>query len=279
MPTYGRLGARVALVTGAARGIGRATALKLADEGAHVVLNDVDAEPLAATARAVRDQGGQATILAADVTEPDFGERFVAAAMGACGRIDIIVANAGYGWNARLDRQTDEQWAVMIDTHATSSFRLVRAALPHLRGEDQVTAATGKPTHRKVVFVSSVAAVYGAPRMASYAAAKGALGGLTRSLAQELGPFAINVNAVAFGFTDTRLTRPVGPGETGEVEVGGRAQKLGYKAEGRDEPIGRIPLGRPGTAEEAAGAIWFLCLPESDYVTGQTLVASGGLYI
>jgi 3-oxoacyl-[acyl-carrier protein] reductase len=265
---------RVALVTGAGRGIGRATALKLASDGAALVLNDVDGGPLEETVEAVRASGGSAVGLAADVTADDFADRFVGLAEERFGRVDIVVANAGYAWNGRLATQTDQQWSTMIDTHATSAFRLVRSALPSLLRVDP-----SRPRHGKIVLVSSIAAVHGAAAMASYAAAKGAVGGLVRSLAQELGPDAINVNAVAFGFTSTRLTQAVPDGASSIVEVAGSERRLGYRASARDAVVSRIPLGRPGTVEEAAGAIWFLCIPESDYVTGQTLTCSGGLYV
>ena len=269
----GRLSNRVALVTGAGRGIGRATALKLAREGAALAINDVDAEPLEETAEEIREIGRPVASLASDITAPGFSEQFTGLAVEQLGGLDIIVANAGYAWNSPLSKHTDEQWDVMISTHATSNFRLVRAALPHF-------ANSRRRSNRqcKVVFVSSIAAVYGAASMTSYAAAKGAVIGMTRSLSQELGPDAINVNAVAFGFTDTRLTRPVQPGEDAAVQVADRMQRLGYKASSREAVIDRIALGRPGTADEAAGAVWFLCVPESDYVTGQVLICSGGLY-
>jgi 3-oxoacyl-[acyl-carrier protein] reductase len=270
-----RLTGRVAIVTGAGRGIGRATAIKLASEGAALILNDIDPEPLEQLAGELRTQGVKVAKRAGDVTEASFGDRMIEHAVSSFGSVDILVANAGYGWNGRLETQTDEQWTVMIDTHATASFRLARAMTQWL--------SSGTPPspgfNRKIVLVSSIAAAHGAPHMASYAAAKGAVIGLTRSLAQELGGRAVNVNAVAFGLTETRLTRPIARGQSSEVAISDRVQKLGYRSDLRDETIDRIPMKRIGTAEEAAGAIWFLCIPESDYVTGQLLICSGGLYV
>jgi 3-oxoacyl-[acyl-carrier protein] reductase len=271
----GRLDGRVAIVTGAGRGIGRATAVKLASEGAMLVLNDVDREPLEQLADELKARGIRVGTQAGDVTEADFGDRTVEYAVSTFGSADIIVANAGYGWNGPLETQTDDQWSVMIDTHATSSFRLARAMTRWLGSE----ASRSSEFNRKIVLVSSIAAAHGAPHMASYAAAKGAVIGLTRSLAQELGGRSVNVNAVAFGLTDTRLTRSIDRGQSSEVAISDRVQKLGYRSDLRKETIDRIPMKRIGTVDEAAGAVWFLCIPESDYVTGQLLVCSGGLYV
>jgi 3-oxoacyl-[acyl-carrier protein] reductase len=270
-----RLNGRVAIVTGAGRGIGRATAIKLASEGAILVVNDVDPEPLEQLASELRSRGVTVGTHGGDVTDKNFGDRMVEYAASAFGSADVLVANAGYGWNGRLETQTDEQWSVMIDTHATSSFRLARAMTQWLANENPRPSGF----NRKIVFVSSIAATYGATHMASYASAKGAVIGLTRSLAQELGGRSVNVNAVAFGLTETRLTRPIVRGQSSEVAISDRVQKLGYRSDLRDETIERIPMKRIGTAEEAAGAIWFLCIPESDYVTGQLLICSGGLYV
>lgn len=271
----GKLQGRVAIITGAGRGIGRATAMKLASEGAMLVLNDLDPEPLEQLAGELNALGVKVATQAGDVTEVDFGDRMVEHALSRFGSADIIVANAGYGWNGRLETQTDDQWSTMIDTHATSSFRLARAMTRWLGTEKLPLSGF----NRKIVFISSIAAAHGAPQMASYASAKGAVIGLTRSLAQELGGRSVNVNAVAFGLTETRLTRPIARGQSSEVAISDRVQKLGYRSDLREETIDRIPMKRIGTAEEAAGAIWFLCIPESDYVTGQLLVCSGGLYV
>lgn len=270
-----RLDGRVAIVTGAGRGIGRATALKLASEGATLLLNDVDSDPVEEVADELRSAGNRVRTMVGDVTSADFGDRIVDLAMTSFGGVDVVVANAGYGWNGKLENQTDEQWSVMIDTHATSAFRLSRAAARQFAS----IGPTPGGRHRKIVLVSSIAAAYGAPHMSSYAAAKGAVIGLTRGLAQELAGRAVNVNAVAFGLTDTRLTRAIHAGESSAVVVSDRTQRLGYRSDARDETISRIPMGRPATVEEAAGAIWFLSIPESDYVTGQLLICSGGLYV
>lgn len=275
MPDEARLRNRTAIVTGAGRGIGRATAIKLAHEGADLLLNDLDSEPLERLANELAVRGTRVHTLVGDVTAADFGDSIVARANEIFGGLDIVVANAGYGWNGRLESQTDEQWSVMIDTHATSAFRLARAMM---RMPDDARRGAVYH-HRKIVLVSSIAAAHGAPQMASYAAAKGAVIGLTRSLAQELAGRAVNVNAVAFGLTETRLTRAINSGESSTVVVSDRAQKLGYRSDLKMQTVTRIPLGRTATVEEAAGAIWFLCIPESDYVTGQLLICSGGLYV
>ena len=269
----GRLDGRVALVTGAARGIGRAIVLKLVSEGARVLANDLDADALAALQADVAAGGGTCETLAGDVTAKDFGDRAVAACVERLGDLDIVVNNAGYIWNSRIASHTDEQWYAMIDVHATGPFRLLRAAGRHFRQR----AKEGRTGHtRKVVNVSSVSGLFGEATQVSYSAAKSALVGLTRSLAKDWGRYNVTVNCVAFGFIETRLTQTY-EGSAPEIAVGDRALKVGMEAAQIAMMRQLIPLGRPGTPEEAAGAVYLFCAPESDFVSGEVLVASGGL--
>jgi 3-oxoacyl-[acyl-carrier protein] reductase len=271
----GPLVGRVALVTGAGRGIGRAIVRKLVSAGARVLANDLDADTLSAVRTDAEAVGGTCEPFPGDVTAKDFGDRAVAACVERLGGLDILINNAGYIWNSRIANHTDEQWYAMIDVHATGPFRLLRAAGRHFKE----VAKDGGATHtRKVVNVSSISGLYGDATQFSYSAAKSALVGITRSLAKDWGRYRVTVNCVAFGFIETRLTQTYS-GAPPEIAVGDHAFKVGLDVAHVDMMRQLIPLGRPGTPDEAAGAVHLFCLPESDYVTGEVLVAAGGLRI
>jgi 3-oxoacyl-[acyl-carrier protein] reductase len=271
--TGGRLSGRVALVTGAAQGIGRAIALKLASEGAAVVANDLDRDKLATLAADVESSGGACALCAGDITAVDFGERALATCLERFGDLHIVVNNAGYIWNSRILDHTDEQWYAMIDVHATAPFRILRAAGRHFRD----MAKAGRSAHaRKVVNVSSVSGLFGEPTQLSYSAAKSALVGMTRSLAKDWGRYNVTVNCVAFGFIETRLTQAFDK-DVPEIAIGERALKVGIDTGQRELLKQLIPLGRAGTSAEAAGAVFLFCLPESDFISGEVIAASGGL--
>ncbi|WP_109530849.1 SDR family NAD(P)-dependent oxidoreductase [Nocardia aurea] len=263
-----RLTGRVAIISGAGRGIGRAIALKLAAEGAGVVVNDLDPEPAEETVAAVKSVGGEAVACPGDVTELSFAHRFVRTAMDSFGGLDIIVNNAGYTWDAVIHKMTDEQWDAILDLHLKAPFRILRAALPYLKTHPV-------EYHRKVVNISSVAGLGGNPGQANYAAAKAGVAGLTKTLAKEWGRHRVNVNAVAFGLIATRLTET--PADEGaSITMYGKQIKIGIGAHLLEALKGSIPLGRAGTPEEAAGAVYLLCTPESDYISGQVVVCGGG---
>ncbi len=268
---------RVALVTGAGRGVGAELAKKLAAEGAAVVVADLDATPADSTVEEIRAQGGSAEALTGDVTDPDFGERAIELMLGAFNGVDIIVNNAGYVWNSSIHKTSDEQWQAMIDCHATAPFRILRAAAPFIRRAAAEEARAGKAHYRKVVNVSSVAGICGGATQIAYSAGKAAQIGITKTLAKEWGRYRVNVNCVGFGFIDTRLTQVWEGEEISTIDVGGRDYRVGFSAAERDELNRLIPLGRSGTPEEAAGAVYLFCTPESDYITGEVLVAGGGL--
>jgi 3-oxoacyl-[acyl-carrier protein] reductase len=268
---------RVALVTGAGRGVGAELAKKLAAEGAAVVVADLDATPADSTVEEIRAQGGSAEALTGDVTDPDFGERAIELMLGAFDGVDIIVNNAGYVWNSSIHKTSDEQWQAMIDCHATAPFRILRAAAPFIRRAAAEEARAGRVHYRKVVNVSSVAGIYGGATQIAYSAGKAAQIGITKTLAKEWGRYRVNVNCVGFGFIDTRLTQVWEGEEISTIDVGGRDYRVGFSAAERDELNRMIPLGRSGTPEEAAGAVYLFCTPESDYITGEVLVAGGGL--
>jgi 3-oxoacyl-[acyl-carrier protein] reductase len=271
--TRGTLEGRVALVTGAAQGIGRAIVRKLASEGAAVLANDLDADRLATLKDDITRTGGVCEPFPGDVTAADFGDRAVATCVERFGDLHVLVNNAGYIWNSRIVNHTDEQWYAMIDVHATGPFRLLRAAGMHFR---EMAKAGRTDRARKVVNVSSVSGLFGDATQFSYSAAKSALVGMTRSLAKDWGRYNVTVNCVAFGFIETRLTQQFDR-DVPEIEVGNRKLKVGLDSAQTELMKSITPLGRAGTTEEAAGAVYLFCLPESDFISGEIVVAAGGL--
>ena len=201
-----KLDGKVALVTGAGRGIGRAIALKLASEGARVVVNDLDAEPGNESVDAIRAIGGTATTCNGSVIENGFAERFVKTAIDEFGGIDIIVNNAGFTWDSVIQKMTDEQFQAVMDVHVSAPFRILRAAAEPIRRLAKEEAEAGREVFRKVVNISSVSGLGGNPGQVNYAAAKAAVVGMTKTLAKEWGRYRVNVNCVAFGFIQTRMT-------------------------------------------------------------------------
>lgn len=272
----GKLDGKVAIVSGSGRGIGREIALKLAGDGAAVVVNDLDDAPAARTVADIEAAGGRAAICAGNVTEAGFAERFVRTAVDEFGGLDIIVNNAGYTWDAVIQKMTDEQWDAIIDVHLTAPFRILRAAQPVIAEAAKRAAAAGQPIPgRKVVNISSVAGLGGNAGQVNYAAAKSGITGVTKTLAKEWGRYNVTVNAVAFGFIKTRLTEAAADGGS-TIDIEGREIKVGVNPQLMSAMEQMIPLGRAGTPQEAAAAVYLLCLPESDYVSGQTLVCGGG---
>ena len=271
-----RLRNKVALVTGGGRGIGREIALKLAGEGAKVVVNDLDADPAQEVVEAIRAAGGEAMLCLGSVTATDFADRFVGTATEAYKGLDIIVNNAGYTWDGVIQRMTDEQWYTLMDVHLTAPFRILRAAQPVFRALRKADADAGREVFRKIVNISSVAGLGGNSGQVNYATAKAGVVGMTRTLAKEWGRYKVNVNCVAFGFIRTRLTEVTADADSA-ISIEGRAIKVGVSQELLEMSERMIPLGRTGTPQEAAGAVFLFCLPESNYISGQTLVCGGGL--
>lgn len=270
---------KVAIVSGSGRGIGREIALKLAGEGASVVVNDLDDQPATDTVAAIEAAGGRAVACVGSVTDEDFAERFVQTAVDTFGGLDIVVNNAGYTWDTVIQKMSDEQWAAILDVHLTAPFRILRAAQPVISASVKQARAAGEPVPcRKVVNISSVAGLGGNAGQANYAAAKAGVTGLTKTLAKEWGRLNVTVNTVAFGLIRTRLTEAPADGDS-TIDVAGNEIKVGVNPDLLATMEQGIPLGRAGTPGEAAGAVYLLCLPESDYVSAQTLVCSGGFMI
>ena len=267
------LDGKAALVTGSARGIGRAAAALLVEHGARVMIADLDEE------LARRDRGRARRHDGRVRRRPDArrasARRSSQATVDAFGQLDIVVNNAGYTWDGIAHRMSDDQFRAMLEIHTVVPFRILKAAAPHFREPAKQEAAEGREVFRKVVNVTSISGTQGNVGQANYSAAKAGLVGLTKTLAREWGPSKVNVNAVAFGFVETRLTaaraRMPRRSSRGDVEI-----PLGIPEQMRELAPQIIPLGRPATPEEAAGPIFFLCSPWSNFVHGQVITASGG---
>jgi len=269
----GGLDGKAALGTGSARGIGRATAELLAEQGASVLINDLDGD---VAKEASAEIGGQTAMFAGDLTKEGVPEKLVETAVEAFGKIDIVVNNAGYTWDGPVHKMSDEQFQAMLDIHNVVPFRVLRAVAPHLREPAKKEREEGIEVFRKVVNVSSVSGTMGNAGQANYASGKSGVVGLTKTLAKEWGQFKINVNAVAFGFVDTRLTAAKESANTFDKD--GQEIALGIPEQMRQMASMLIPLGRPATPEEAAGGVFFLCSPWSNYVHGQVLNVTGGQF-
>jgi 3-oxoacyl-[acyl-carrier protein] reductase len=268
----GALDGRAAIVTGSGRGVGLAVATALAAEGARVLVNDLDPDVADAAAAQI---GENAIAFAGDLTKEGVPDQLVGTAVEAFGKLDIVVNNAGFAWDGPLHKMGDRQFQAMLDIHTVVPFRVLRAAAPHLREPAKAERAEGKEVFRKVVNVTSVSGSFGSPGQPNYAAAKAGLVGLTKTVAKEWGGLKINVNAVAFGFVETRMTAPREEAEVFDSD--GEQVKLGVPSQMLEIAIPQVPIGRKATTAEAAAPILFLCSPGSNYIMGQVLTVGGGL--
>ncbi|HEY6399383.1 MAG TPA: SDR family NAD(P)-dependent oxidoreductase, partial [Solirubrobacteraceae bacterium] len=246
----------MAIVTGSARGIGRATAELLAEHGASVLINDLDGDVAQHTASAI---DGQTLVFAGDLTASGACDQLVQTVIDEWGKVDILVNNAGYTLDAPIHKMSDEWFQKMLDIHSVVPFRMCRAVAPHMREPAKRERDEGREVFRKIVNVSSISGTMGNAGQANYASGKAAVVGLTKTLAKEWGQFKINVNAVAFGFIETRLT--AAKDEQNIAEIGGEKVQLGIPEQLRAMGAMVIPIGRPGTPAEAAGGVFFLCSP------------------
>jgi 3-oxoacyl-[acyl-carrier protein] reductase len=269
----GVLDGKAAIVTGSARGIGRATAELLAEQGARVLINDLDGD---VAEQAASEISGDTAVFGGDLTRPGVPDQLVQKAVDEFGRLDIVVNNAGYTWDGVAHKMTDEQFQAMLEIHTVVPFRIVRAAAPYMRDPAKQEREEGREVFRKIVNVSSVSGTMGNAGQANYSAAKAGVVGLTKTLAKEWGQFKVNVNAVAFGFVETRLT--ASKEEGGKIEMEGREIQLGIPEQMRAMASMMIPLGRPASPEEAAGPVFFLCSPWANYVHGQVVNVTGGQF-
>ena len=269
----GVLDDKVAIVTGSARGISRATAELLSSQGAKVLINDLDGDVAEQTASEI---AGETAVYAGDLTADGACDALVQTAIDSWGKIDIIVNNAGYTIDAPIHKMSDDAFQRMLDIHTIVPFRVIRAAAPHLREPAKKEREQGVEVFRKIVNVSSISGTMGNAGQANYAAGKLGVVGLTRTLAKEWGQFKVNCNAVAFGWIETRLTAP--KVESNTMEIDGETVQLGIPEQARGMAPMLVPLGRPGTPEEAAGGVFFLCSPWSNFVHGQVLNITGGQF-
>ena len=269
----GLLDGKSAIITGSARGIGRATAELFATEGAQVTINDIDGD---IAEQASKEISGETIAVAGDLTKPGACDGVVQKAIDAFGKVDILINNAGYTWDGAVHKMTDEQFQAMLEIHTVVPFRIIRAAAPHLREPAKAERDEGREVFRKIVNVSSISGTMGNAGQVNYSAAKAGVVGLTKTLAKEWGQFKVNINAVAFGLVETRLTASKDSENT--MEIDGQKVQLGIPDQMRTMAPMLIPIGRPGTPEEAAGGVFFLCSPWSNYVHGQTLNVTGGQF-
>jgi 3-oxoacyl-[acyl-carrier protein] reductase len=193
------------------------------------------------------------------------------------GALDIVVNNAGYTWDNVIQKTTDEQFQAMLEIHVVVPFRILRAASTYLRETAKKETAEGRRVMRKVVNITSIAGTDGNPGQAGYSSGKAGVIGLTKTLAREWGRYNVNVNAVGFGLIETRLIQPL-TGEGASIEMKGRQIPVGVQPKVLENVKSVCPLGRLGTVEEAASAVFFFCSPLSDYVTGEVLICGGGLH-
>lgn len=295
----GLLAGQVAIVTGAGQGIGAETARLFANEGAKVIVSDIDAEKASTVANAINSNGGKALAVVGDMLDDKYLKTLVEkAAEFGDGKIHIIVNNAGFTWDGvihkvcfspssppppstsfsmlttRHPQTTDKQWDTIMSLHVSAPFKLIRNAAPYFRAKDK--------SPRNIINISSTSGLHGNAGQANYAAAKAAVTGLTKTIAKEWGPaYGVRCNTIAYGYIATRLTAAK---EEGAFVTTPDGEKIALgipeaQKKGREEGVGAfkdIPLGRPGTATEAAGVILGVVSPYFSYVTGQTISVTGG---
>ncbi|KAH9043862.1 short-chain dehydrogenase/reductase SDR [Lactarius pseudohatsudake] len=274
----GLLNGEVAIITGAAQGIGRSAALLFAKEGAKVVVSDLDEKKAQSVVDEIQAAGGDAIAVGGDVGADDFPAKILDATIKRYGKLNHIVNNAGFTYDRMLHTMPDDAWDIILKIHVRAPFRLIRAAAPFMR----IKPGTGTPENRSIINVSSTSGLHGNVGQANYAAAKSAVTGFTKTIAKEWGAFGVRANTIAFGYILTRLTAAKEEGAA--IEIGGKKVALGIPgakapattsgADPKSFPL--IPLARPGTADEAAAAMLFLASPLASYVTGHTLEVTGG---
>ncbi len=272
----GLLDGKSAIITGSARGIGRATAELFVSEGARVLINDLDGD---VAEQAAKEIDGETAVFAGDLTLPGACDELVKAGIEAFGSIDAVVNNAGYTWDGVVHKMTDEQFQAMLDIHTVVPFRVIRALAPSWREAAKAERDSGQEVFRKIVNISSISGTMGNAGQANYSAAKAGVTGLTKTVAKEWGPLKVNCNAVAFGFVETRLTQAKEKGETMQAAGdSGEKVELGIPEQMRSMAAMVIPFGRPAQPEEAAGPVMFLCSDYANYIHGQVINVTGGQF-
>ena len=271
----GLLDGKSAIITGSARGIGRATAELFCREGAKVLINDLDGD---VAEQAAKEIDGETAVFAGDLTKPGTPDELVKAAIDAFGEVDAVVNNAGYTWDGVIHRMTDEQFQAMLDIHTVVPFRMIRAVAPHMREPAKAERDAGQEVFRKIINITSISGTMGNAGQVNYSSGKAGVTGLTKTLAKEWGQFKINVNAIAFGFVETRLTQAKEKGETVKAGESGPEVAIGVPEQMRNMAAMIIPLQRPAQPEEAAAPVLFLASPMSNYIHGQVINVTGGQF-
>jgi 3-oxoacyl-[acyl-carrier protein] reductase len=271
----GLLDGKTAIITGSARGIGRATAELFATEGAQVTINDIDGDIAEQASGEIK---GETVAVSGDLTRSGACDEVVQKTIDAFGKVDILVNNAGYTWDGAVHKMSDEQFQAMLDIHTVVPFRMIRAVAPHMREPAKAERDRGQEVFRKIINITSISGTMGNAGQANYSSGKAGVTGLTRTLAKEWGQFRVNVNAVAFGFVDTRLTQSKEKGETVKAGESGPEVAIGIPEQMRQMASMLIPLGRPAQPEEAAAPVLFLASPLSNYVHGQVINVTGGQF-
>ncbi len=269
------LAKKAAVVTGGGRGIGLSIARKLVDAGASVLLVDIDQSALEEATAGMNNS--KVRSMAGDLADPTFPDAVIAKLLRDFGSVDIVVNNAGYTWDNVIQKTTDEQFQAMLDIHVVAPFRLLRAASHWIRETAKKENEAGVRAMRKVVNITSISGLDGNAGQIGYSSGKAAVVGMTKTLAKEWGRYNVTVNAVGFGLIDTRLIRPM-HGTEDEISIGSRHIRVGMQEQVREQALKNIPLGRLGTPDDAANAVFFFCSPLSDYVTGEVLVCGGGVH-
>jgi 3-oxoacyl-[acyl-carrier protein] reductase len=270
----GLLDGKAAIITGSARGIGRATAELFVSEGARVLINDIDGD---IAEQAAGEIDGETAVFAGDLTKPGVTDDLVKTATDEFGQVDTVVNNAGYTWDGVVHKMSDEQFQAMLDIHTIVPFRVIRALAPAWRSAAKKERDEGDEVFRKIVNVTSISGTMGNAGQANYSAAKAGVTGLTKTIAKEWGQFKVNCNAVAFGFVETRLTQAKEKGETFTAPSGDEVE-IGIPEQMRAMASMTIPLGRGARPEEAAGPVLFLCSGLSNFVHGQVVNVTGGQF-
>jgi 3-oxoacyl-[acyl-carrier protein] reductase len=271
----GLLDGKTAIITGSARGIGRATAELFASEGAQVTINDIDGD---IAEQASGELEGETIAVSGDLTKEGACDEVVKKTVDAFGKVDILVNNAGYTWDGVAHKMSDEQFQAMLDIHVVVPFRMARAVAPHMRDPAKAERDRGEEVFRKIINITSISGTMGNAGQVNYSSGKAAVTGLTKTLAKEWGQFKVNVNAVAFGFVETRLTQAKEKGETVKAGESGPDVPIGVPEQMRAMAAMIIPLGRPAQPEEAAGPVLFLASPLSNYIHGQVINVTGGQF-
>ena len=259
----GKLDGKVAVVTGSGRGIGRATAALFAQEGASVVVNDIDPVPAEEAVKEIKAKGGKAVACVANITKADEAQKLMDTAVEKFGKLDILVNNAGITRDAMIHKITDAQWDIVVDISLKGAFNCIRAASKYMMKEGH---------NGRIINTSSAVGLMGNIGQINYASAKAGLIGMTKTVAKEWARFGVNCNAVAWGIVDTRLTREKEVGE----EVAG--EKLGIPKKVRDQFVAQMG-GKILQPEDAAKVLLFLASDDARFITGDVLNVSGGWYI